>query len=74
MAHGVLNADVVMRAAEFRQIRAYLQMSPRTLAQQLNVTPDAIDRWESGNETVPNLVALLMNALQRQKRERRRAS
>jgi DNA-binding transcriptional regulator YiaG len=64
----------MMTSTEFRQIRAYLEMSHRALAGQLNVTAAAVARWESGAERVPNLVALLMNALQRQKRQRRRAS
>jgi DNA-binding transcriptional regulator YiaG len=64
----------MVRAAEFRQIRGYLHMSHRTLARQLNVTRSAVARWESGREPVPNLVEVLMNALQRQKRQKRRAS
>lgn len=66
--------QMLMTAHEFRQIRASLHMSSETLAQELNVTPAAIARWEGRKEAVPNLVALLMNALQRQKRQRRRAS
>ena len=63
-----------MTSMEFRQIRGYLEMSHRVLAGELSVTPAAVARWESGSESVPNLVALLMNALQRRKRQRRRAS
>ena len=67
-------AMMLMRPAEFRQIRAYLHMSHRTLARQLSVTADVIARWESGREAVPDLVDLVMNALLRQTRQRRRAS
>jgi len=63
-----------MTAQEFRQIRSSLHMSPETLARQLNVPPAAIVRWENRKDAVPHLVALLMNALLRQKRQRRRAS
>jgi DNA-binding transcriptional regulator YiaG len=62
-----------MRPAEFREIRAFLHMSHRTLARHLNVPPDVIARWERGREPVPGLIALAMNALQRLI-ERRRAS
>jgi DNA-binding transcriptional regulator YiaG len=61
-----------MTATEFRQIRAYLHVSHRSLARQLNVTPAVIDRWESGRDAVPDLIALVMNALRRQKTQRRR--
>jgi DNA-binding transcriptional regulator YiaG len=66
--------NIMMRPAEFRQIRAHLHMSPRTLARELNVAPEVIARWERGTERVPDLIALVMNVLHRRTQRRRRAS
>jgi DNA-binding transcriptional regulator YiaG len=63
-----------MISGEFRQIRAYLHMSPQVLALKLNVGTTTIRCWETGTEPVPNLIALVMNVLLRQGRARRRDS
>lgn len=63
---------VSMTPAELRDAREGLGLTQQQLAETLDVHRMTLARWETGQDTIPRLVALAMDALAHQARGRRR--
>jgi transcriptional regulator with XRE-family HTH domain len=61
-----------MTPAQLRDARESLGLSQQGLAEALDVHRVTVARWETGQDTIPRLVTLAMEALAHQARGRRR--